>query len=102
MGHETLIAGAGAHVPVVERKIRFIKDNLRTNVTSSKFIMPNIILIYCVYFSVGCVNNYISTSSSNNCSPRQRFTGRKLDTKIDARFSFGNIVMQRSQLRPTQ
>jgi hypothetical protein len=89
MGHETMIAGAGAHVPVVERKIQFIKEKVRSYITSSHFVMPSIVLIYCVYFSVGCVNNHISAGSMDNCLPRQRFTGRKLDTKIDARFSFG-------------
>jgi hypothetical protein len=89
MGHEVFIAAAGGHVPEVEACIKFIKNKTRELFSILPFNMPNIMIIYAVYFSVGAVNNHISATAMDNSSPRQRFTGRKLDFKLHARFTFG-------------
>jgi hypothetical protein len=52
--------------------------------------MPKLLEIYCVYFCVQAVNNYITDGSIDNSSPRQRFLGRKTDAKHDLRFIFGS------------
>jgi hypothetical protein len=90
LGLEVFITGAGGHVPEIESRIRLIKEKAREFFTCLPFTMPNVMIVYCIYFSTGIINNYISIHSSDNCSPRQRFTGRKLDAKLDIRFSFGD------------
>jgi hypothetical protein len=90
LGLEVFTVGAGSHVPEIESRIRLVKEKAREFFTCLPFTMPNVMIVYCVYFSVGTINNYISIHSLDNCSPRQRFTGRKLDAKLDIRFAFGD------------
>jgi hypothetical protein len=71
LGLEVFIVGAGGHVPEIESRIRLVKEKAREFFTCLPFTMPNVIIVYCVYFSVGIINNYISIHSLDNCSPRQ-------------------------------
>jgi hypothetical protein len=91
MGIEVSIAAAGAHVPQVEVKIKFIKEKHRTIVCSLPYLMPRIVKTYCVYFNVGCINNHVSSTAMDGRSPRDRFTGVSLNVR-DFRFEFGQYA----------
>jgi len=86
------IAGPGQHVPVVERMSQTVKGRVRAHITSLPFVMPSIILEYCVYFCVWCVNLQPSSASTDGVSPYEQFSGLKLDAKRDLRFSFGDYI----------
>lgn len=86
------IAGPGQHVPVVERMSQTVKGRVRAHVTSLPFVMPSIVLEYCVYFCVWCVNLQPSSTSTDGVSPYEQFSGLKLDAKRDLRFSFGDYI----------
>jgi hypothetical protein len=88
-GHIVSITAAGSHVAVVEKKIQDAKKKLRRTLNCLPFSANKVILLYATYFSIGNVNNHISSRSLDQISPRQRFTGRMLDMKLDVRFEFG-------------
>ncbi len=73
MGHFVSIAAAGGHVHVVERKIQVIKSRVRSFHAYVPYVMPKLLEIYCVYFCVQAINNYITEGSIDNSSPRQWF-----------------------------
>lgn len=84
--------GPGQHVPVVENKIKTIKQRVRAHDTSLPFIMTRLLIIACVLFCVSCVNMQASSSQTDKTSPREQFLGRRLDMKLDLRVQFGAYV----------
>ena len=86
-------AGAGKHVPTIENKIRQIKERVRAHISVLPFKLSQPLLQWLVQYSVSAIN-YMPTSTweVDHPSPKEIFTGRKIDYKKDLSLSFGQYV----------
>lgn len=85
-------AGPAQHVPVVETKIKTIKERVRAVLSGLPYSLPANLLPYLVYYCATRVNMAPSSLRSDKASPRELFTGRKIDYATDLRVSFGDYV----------
>ena len=81
-------SGTAQHVPIVERKIRVIKERARAVLASLHFPLPRDLLPYLVKYCVIYINMNQSNTRVDNVSPYEAFTGRKYDWK-----QYGKVVM---------
>lgn len=91
-GIQVNVSGSGQHAPVVENKIRRVKERVRAHVTTSPYKMYSLILMWLVYFCVTRINMMPCRTRVNEVSPFEAMTGRKLDFKRDLRVSFGEYA----------
>jgi hypothetical protein len=89
LGADHKICVAGAHIPIVERKIRVIKERLRTILFSLPFLLPNSLLPYLATFATRTINMIATTNSENQLSSFENFLGRRINYGIDLRIYFG-------------
>lgn len=86
-------APPGAHVPEVERAIRLIKERMRIIWNSLPYMLPNKLIGHLVEYCVSMINICPKTTSVNpDLSPREVFTGRKLNAAKDCALPFGAYV----------
>ena len=85
-------AGAGDHVPIVERKIRTIKERVRAYLQSIPFTLMFSLLRYLVEFCVLMVNLLPDEQREDPTSPQESFTGLKVDYAKQLRISFGDYA----------
>ena len=85
-------APPGAHVGVVERKNKVIKERFRAIKHGLWFTLPLLLIPWLVYFCVSRINMLPSHGNMDSTSPRENFTGRKIDFRRDLRLSFGDFV----------
>jgi hypothetical protein len=81
------IAGAGAHAPVVERRIR-----VRGILSTLPYAMSQSLFKYLVAFAVSRLNLAPANTIVSNITPRQWITGARPDFKRDLRVAFGEYV----------
>ena len=86
------VAGPGQHVPVAERMIQTIKGRVRSFDHGLPYVMPPLMMVYCVMYCVRSINFQPSSTSMDKVSPYEQFTGLKLDAKRDLRCGFGDYV----------
>lgn len=89
-------AGPGQHVPVVENKIRQIKERCRAVINTLPYTLPANLLKWLVMFSVSRLNMLPCGTRVDTTSPREIFTGRKLDFKRDLKLCFGEYVQAKN------
>ena len=78
------------HVPVIERRIRVIKERVRSIRNSLPFkILPKIMLIEMVKYCIKWLNVFPSKGGINNMSPTKVMVGRNIDCKLYWRLGFG-------------
>ena len=82
----------GAHVGVCERKNRVIQDRFRAVKNGLWFVLPLILVRWLVYYCVSRINMLPSNQHFDLTSPKENFTGRKVDFRRDLRLSFGDYV----------
>ena len=83
-------AGEKAHR--VERRIRFIKERVRSIIHGLPYNLTALLLIHCVAHATWCTNLHTASDSTSKLSPHEIFTGRRLSAKRDLRHSFGDFV----------
>ena len=86
---------SGGHVPIVERKIRTIKERCRTILHSLPYSLPKSLIKYLVYFVVSRLNLTSQTSSVNEFGNRPAFEiffNRRIDFHRDLPVEFGKYV----------
>jgi hypothetical protein len=83
------LSSPGQHVPIIERTIRTVKERVRAIISTLPFRVPFSFMKYLISFVVMRIN---STTRGNNVSPRELFTGRKLNYKKDLKFGFGDYA----------
>jgi Reverse transcriptase (RNA-dependent DNA polymerase) len=99
MGIKVNPSGAGSHVPVVENKIKVVKERVRGHLAVSPFKLCISLLVWLVYFCVSRLNLVpTSTMSSENVAPREAFNGTKIDYKRDLGLKFGQYCEVHEQL----
>jgi hypothetical protein len=93
MGIKVDPAGPGQHVPVVENKIKQIKERVRAFITTLPYQLPHSLLKWLVLFAVSRINMMPSAAKTGySVSPIELFKGRKIDYKRDVRIGFGEYV----------
>ena len=85
-------AGAGDHVPIVERKIRTIKERVRAYLQSIPYTLMFSLLRYLVEFCVIMINLLPDQQREDPTSPQESFTGLKVDYAKQLRISFGDYA----------
>jgi hypothetical protein len=83
-------AGPGQHVPVIERKIREVKERIRAIIATTPWPIADTLRAHLVAFVVSRINLVPHRGGLINVSPREAFTGMKANYKRDARCSFGD------------
>ena len=91
-GIQLEISGSGAHVSIVEAKIKVIKNRIRSILSSLPYILPFSLMGYLVAFATQCINILISKNCPDLISPLEHFLGRKINYKVDLRIIFGEYV----------
>ena len=86
------ISGAGQHDSTIERRIRQVKERVRSVLHSLPYNLPGFLLDYAVYFVIMRINMFPSATSMDHISPFEKFYGRKLDYKRDLRVEFGEYA----------
>jgi hypothetical protein len=87
------VCGTGQHVPIVENKIRQVKERVRSHVTTLPYLLPKLLMKWLVFFCVMRLNMLPNKSRTDGVlSPIELFKGRKVDYKRDVRIGFGEYV----------
>lgn len=87
------VSGSGQHVPLVENKIRQIKERVRAHVTTLPYLLPKFLMRWLVFFCTMRLNMLPNKSRADGVlSPIELFKGRKIDYKRDVRIGFGEYV----------
>jgi hypothetical protein len=81
--------GKSQHVPQIERKIRQVKERVRSHISVLPFKLTKQMLLQLVLFCVQSINIIPQNTNDSKLSPKEMFTGRKLDYSRDMRISFG-------------
>jgi hypothetical protein len=82
--------GAGKHVPIVENKIKTIKETARTLLASLSYTFPTKLTRWLIAYSTYVINILPNKGGHQSVSPREAFLGRKTSLKRDLRVGFGD------------
>ena len=94
LGIEVDMSGAGGHVARIERRIQLIKERVRAHMAHKLPFTLNIVGIsMLVLFCVSRINfQFSGTNTSSGSSPREIFSGRRVDGNLDFKVGFGEYV----------
>jgi hypothetical protein len=85
--------GTAQHAAYIERKIRQIKERVRAHTSTLPYNLNPWLLKNLVLFCTYRINCFPNNTNINRISPREAFTGRKLDAIRDVRdVGFGEYV----------
>ena len=90
--------GNNEHVPIVERKIRVIKERVRGIINTLPYRLPTKLLPLLVLFCVNRINMTPSIAAANGASPWERFYGKKIDYKKNLRAAFGEYCQAHTNM----
>jgi hypothetical protein len=83
-------ASKSEHIPEIERAIRLIKERVRIIWNGLPYKLCNVLVVHLVRYCVAMINLCPkSNSTSTVMSPKEIFTGRKVDVKRECRLAFG-------------
>jgi len=82
------------HVPEVERAARQVKERVRGFWNTLPFLLTSMTLVYLVYYCVTTVNMFPKSSmvGGGRLSPRELFSGQKIDYLREGKLGFGDYV----------
>jgi len=92
MGISVNIAGPEQHVPLIEVKVREVKERCRCHLSVLPYALPASFMEWLIYFCVSRINLFPTKNNLSRISPREAFTGRKTNFKRDVRIGFGDYV----------
>jgi hypothetical protein len=93
LGVEVDTSGAGGHVARVERRIRTIKERLRSHICGRiPFVMNILILSYLILFVISRLNMEHTSARPGGITPREAFSGQRVAAGKDFRAAFGDYV----------
>jgi hypothetical protein len=84
------IASKSEHVPEVERNIRVIKERARAVWNTVPFKMNEDLIVHLVNYVTTMINLFGKDGTIGHISPRELFTGEKVDYKVFGKLSFGD------------
>ena len=92
-GVEIDISGAGDHLPMVDIRIRRVKELARATIQSLDFTMSKSLIKYLMTYCVSRINIRAGAGSSGgNTCPRVKLTGRRVNYKKEFALKFGDYV----------
>ena len=91
----------GRHCAIVERAIRTIKDRARAAMFSLGYILPPVCRIPLFLDAASCCN-LVPTDATGARSPREIFTGVKIDASIHLGSKFGDYVLVKTPWTSTK
>ena len=84
MGVEVISVGPGQHDHTIERMIRHLKEVIRATKHSLPFLVPDFMMTIMVVLCGNKLNLFPSSSTrTDNVTPLEAFTNRKMDLKLD-------------------
>ena len=93
LGIELDISGAGGHVARIERRIRMVKERVRAHMSHKiPYALTTLGIAMLVLFCVSRINFQISNTRNGGPSPREIFTGRRVDGRMDFRAGYGDYA----------
>lgn len=84
--------GAGSHVPIIENRVKIVKERFRAIVNTLPYELPGALIAHCIYFIVQRLNQLPSHTRSDPTPPAELWLGRKLDFDKDVRVTFGEFA----------
>lgn len=91
MGISVNNAGPGQHVPLIEVKVREVKERCRCHIAVLPYALPASFTEWLIYFCVSRINLFPTRNNLSRISPREAFTGRKTNFKRDIRIGFWRL-----------
>ena len=83
---EVDVSAAGGHVARIERRIQMVKERARAHLNGrTPFTPTELCLIYLALYCVSRINCQQSGSRPRGLSPRESFSGRRVDRNLDYR-----------------
>jgi hypothetical protein len=92
LGDRLDIGGAGTAVPVVERKIRTVKERIRAVINTLPFEITEKMEEYLVRGAAYSINLVPTRNSIEYASPREKLLGRMIDATTDLKHAYGDYV----------
>ena len=90
LGIEVDISAAGGHVARIERRIQMVKERARAHICGRiPFTLTDLGNTMLVLYCVSRINCQQSGSRPGGLSPRELFSGRRVDGTLDFRAAFG-------------
>ena len=86
------VTGAGEAVAVVERKIRHIKERVRSVINTLPFELSEKLEVWLVKYAVSRIVLAPTRNSIDHISPREKLSGRKIDVDKEIKHGFGDYV----------
>lgn len=84
--------GKGQHVPQIERKARQIKERVRAHISILPFKLTKQLIVSLVQFCVQSINLMPQSTREIKISPKELFTGRKINYARDLKITFGEYA----------
>lgn len=84
------ITAKAEHVGEIERENRTIKERARAIINMLPYKLNAQMIEQLIYYVVMCINMFPRNNQSQ--SPREEYTARKLDFKVDCQLEFGEYV----------
>ena len=102
MGIATNITSANEHVPRIERRIRLIKERVRSIRHTLPYVtMPKSMVVDMVKFVVHWLNAFpVKGGISENMSPGLIMTGKSVDFQLHCKQPFGSYVQTHEENSP--
>ena len=94
LGIELDTSAAGGHVARIERRIQIVKERARAHICGRlPFTLTNLGNTMLVLYCVSRINCQQSGSRPGGLSPRELFSGRRVDGSKDFRAAFGDYAV---------
>ena len=94
LGIEVDISAAGGHVARIERRIQMVKERARAHICGRlPFTLSDLGNTYLALYCVSRINCQQSGSRPGGISPRELFSGRRVDGNLDFRAAFGDYAV---------
>ena len=94
LGIELDTSAAGGHVARIERRIQMVKERARAHICGRlPFTLTNLGNTMLVLYCVSRINCQQSGSRPGGLSPRELFSGRRVDGSKDFRAAFGDYAV---------
>ena len=94
LGIEVDISAAGGHVARIERRIQMVKERCRAHICGRlPFTLTDLGNTMLVLYCVSRINCQQSGSRPGGLSPRELFSGRRVDGALDFRAAFGDYAV---------
>ena len=80
------------HVPEVERAARTLKERVHAAWNTLPYKLPETMVVQLTYYACMMLNMFLKSNSVAGVTPRELFTGVRIDYKRDCKLGFGEYV----------